>query len=80
MLPAFTNLVGEKSLGDAHEGMNILLDIGTQITSAILDMDSLSADKLIDDGTHVDQQTSDIKEQHGESTNMIKDDISNSET
>ena len=41
-------------------------------------MDSLSADKLIDDGTHVDQQTSDIKEQHGESTNMIKDDISNS--
>jgi len=71
-------IVGEKSLGDAHEGMNILLDIGTQITSAILDMDSISADKLIDDGTHVDQQTSDNKEQQSESTNMIKDDISNS--
>ena len=71
-------LVGEKSLGDAHEGMNILLDIGTQITSAILDMDSISADKLIDDGTHVDQQTSDNTKQQSESTNMIKDDISNS--
>ncbi|KAL7544107.1 hypothetical protein ACHAXR_013585 [Thalassiosira sp. AJA248-18] len=51
------DLVGAESLDDAHEGMNTLLDIGTQITSAVLDMDSLAAGKLIDDGTHIQQQT-----------------------
>lgn len=49
-------LVGTKSLGDAHAGMNTLLDIGTQITSAVLGMDTESAEKLIDDGTHVQKQ------------------------
>lgn len=43
-------LMGSTSMNDAHAGMNILLDIGTQITSAVLGMDSESADKLIDDG------------------------------
>lgn len=46
-------LVGRSSTADAHRGMDVLLDIGTQITSAVLDMDAESAGKLIDDGTHV---------------------------
>lgn len=71
-------MVGKQSLSDAHEGMNVLLDIGTQITSAVLDMNSQSADKLIDDGTHVQQSTA-TDTQQGESTDtMVKEDISNS--
>ncbi|KAL7517628.1 hypothetical protein ACHAWX_002540 [Stephanocyclus meneghinianus] len=46
-------LVGSKSLNDAHKGMNTLLDIGSQITSAVLGMNEQSAKKLIDDGTSV---------------------------
>ena len=69
-------LVGKQSLSDAHHGMDVLLDIGTQITSAVLDMDSQSADKLIDDGTHVQQS---MDTQQGESIDaMVKEDISNS--
>lgn len=44
------NLVGANSMDDAHKGMGTLLDIGTQITSAVLGMNSKSAEKLIDDG------------------------------
>lgn len=68
------NLVGKQSLRDAHKGMDILLDIGTQITSAILDMDQTSADKLIDDGTLVKQSDDSENEQQGYTSN----DVSNS--
>ena len=44
-------LVGEESLADALRGMDVLLGIGTQITSAVLGMDHRAAGKLIDDGT-----------------------------
>ncbi len=44
-------LVGIESLGHAQRGMEILLEIGTQITSAVLGMDPPAAYKLIDDGT-----------------------------
>ena len=56
-------MVGANSLQDAHDGMSILLDIGTQITSAVLDMDTLSAEKLIDDGTHIQQTAPGCNEQ-----------------
>lgn len=45
------SLMGNASMNDAHKGMNLLLDIGTQITSAVLGMNSKSAEKLIDDGS-----------------------------
>lgn len=45
------DLVGDKSICDAHKGMETLLDIGCQITSAVLGLDDASAEKLIDDGT-----------------------------
>ena len=53
------NLVGTNSIGDAHKGMNTLLDIGTQITSAVLGMTSQSSAKLIDDGdcTNADEDS-----------------------
>ncbi|KAL7463848.1 hypothetical protein ACHAXS_004199 [Conticribra weissflogii] len=44
------DLVGDKSISDAHRGMETLLDIGYQITSAVLGLDDESAEKLIDDG------------------------------
>jgi hypothetical protein len=43
-------LVGSNSMDDAQKGMNCLLDIGTQIASAVLGMNSKSAKKLICDG------------------------------
>jgi hypothetical protein len=44
-------LVGPHSLSHAHEGMSALLDIGSQITSAVLGMDASSTNKLLDDCT-----------------------------
>lgn len=62
-------LVGETSLNDAHKGINTLMDIGCQITSAVLSMQSDSANKLIDDGTRIEE---------GDSQSMIGSDVSNS--
>ena len=45
------NLMGKASLDGAHKGMEVLLDLGTQITSAVLGMDIASSDKLVDDGS-----------------------------
>ena len=45
------DMVGSKSTSQAHDGISLLMDIGSQITSAVLGMDSHSAEKLIDDGT-----------------------------
>lgn len=50
-------LMGSASMNDARNGMNTLFDIGSQITSAVLRMTSKSANKLIDDGTSVDETT-----------------------
>lgn len=61
-------LVGETSLSDAHKGINTLMDIGYQITSAVLEMESDSANKLIDDGTRLEE----------ESESMSGSDVSNS--
>ena len=61
-------LVGTSSLSDATKGINTLMDIGYQITSAALEMHSDSADKLIDDGTRLEE----------ESQSMIGTDVSNS--
>mmetsp|Transcript_37149 Transcript_37149/g.90063 ORF Transcript_37149/g.90063 Transcript_37149/m.90063 type:complete len:596 (+) Transcript_37149:275-2062(+) len=46
------DLVGTSNLDLAHKGMNTLLDIGSQITSAVLGMDESTIDKLLDDCTH----------------------------
>lgn len=70
------NLVGEESLNNAHRGMKTLLDIGSQITVAVLGMDS-SAEKLIDDGTHVNQH-SHLKETQPQPDSMASDNVSNS--
>ena len=45
------DLVGSQSINDAHKGMDTLMNIGSQITSAVLGMDAASVEKLIDDGT-----------------------------
>jgi len=66
------DLVGETSMSDAHNGMDTLLDIGTQITSAILDMSPQSTRKLIDDGTHLQEKTT----CNGQT--LMKEDVSNS--
>ena len=44
-------LVGIESLSNAHDGMNTLFDIGSQITSAVLGMTDCSTNKLLDDCT-----------------------------
>ena len=44
-------LVGSKSLSNAHDGMETLFDIGSQITSAVLGMTDCSTNKLLDDCT-----------------------------
>lgn len=62
-------LVGKESLRSAHKGIATLMDVGYQITSAVLEMHSKSADKLIDDGTTLNKES--------ESTAMGKD-VSNS--
>ena len=52
MLPTEVGeLVGIESLSNAHDGMNTLFDIGSQITSAVLGMTDSSANKLLDDCT-----------------------------
>ena len=45
-------LVGTSSLKDAQRGMETLLDIGLQVTSAVLGMDKQSTNKLIDSASH----------------------------
>lgn len=51
MLPfEVEDLVGTSALKDAQAGIHALLNIGSQITAAVLGMDSQSADKLIDTG------------------------------
>ena len=45
------DMVGSTSLRQAHSGMRTLFDVGSQITSAVLGMDSVSASKLLDDCT-----------------------------
>lgn len=47
------DLVGTESLTGAHSGMGTLFDIGNQITSAVLGMDSESSNKLLDDCSHI---------------------------
>jgi len=49
------DLVGTDSLSDAHRGMNALFNISSQITSAVLGMDSVSSSKLLDDGSYCRQ-------------------------
>jgi len=52
MLPCEVgDLVGTQSMNEAHDGMNTLLNIGSQITSAVLGSDVASTDKLLDDCT-----------------------------
>lgn len=63
------DLVGKRSLDSAHKGMDVLLDLGTQITSAVLGMDVASSDKLVDDGS--------LAQSSGGAT-MIASDVSNS--
>ncbi len=46
-------MVGSASLRRAHSGMSTLFDIGSQITSAVLGMDSESTNKLLDDCSRV---------------------------
>eukprot|EP00804_Cyclotella_cryptica_P002373 CCRYP_004079-RA/>CCRYP_004079-RA protein AED:0.00 eAED:0.00 QI:109/-1/1/1/-1/1/1/96/499 len=54
-------LVGTRSMSDARSGMNTLFDIGMQITSAVLGMNSMSAEKLIDDGKSGCRRNSDLR-------------------
>jgi len=44
-------LVGIESLSNAHDGMEALFDIGSQITSAVLGMTVCATNKLLDDCT-----------------------------
>jgi hypothetical protein len=56
-------LVGSASLRRAHSGMSTLFDIGSQITSAVLGMDSESTNKLLDDCSRVNDSSSSSKQQ-----------------
>ncbi|KAL3785264.1 hypothetical protein HJC23_002719 [Cyclotella cryptica] len=70
-------LVGTNSLSRAHSGMNTLFDIGSQITSAVLGMDSVTTSKLLDDCTRVRENS----EQHNmvsDNADKIADEVSNS--
>ena len=62
-------LVGKESLRSAHKGIGTLMDVGYQITSAVLEMQSKSADKLIDDGTTLNK---------GSQSTVMGKDVSNS--
>ena len=64
------SLVGKASLDGAHRGMDVLLDLGTQITSAVLGMDGASSDKLVDDGS--------LAQSSGGAARMKASDVSNS--
>ncbi|KAL9185057.1 hypothetical protein ACHAXT_002834 [Thalassiosira profunda] len=50
-------LVGAQSLSRAHSGMGTLFDIGSQITSAVLGMESESTNKLLDDCSRLTETT-----------------------
>ncbi|KAL7539660.1 hypothetical protein ACHAWF_006482 [Thalassiosira exigua] len=71
-------LVGSESLDAARRGMGTLLDVGTQITSAVLDMDGASADKLIDDGTRARRGRGDDEQRRGSEATAAGGDVSNS--
>ena len=68
------DLVGTNSLRRAHSGMSILFDIGSQITSAVLGMDSESTKKLLDDCSHTDTKHEMVPDNH----EKIADTMSNS--
>ena len=56
-------MVGSASLRRAHSGMSTLFDIGSQITSAVLGMDSESTNKLLDDCSRVNDSSSSSQQQ-----------------
>ena len=63
-------LVGSASLRRAHSGMSTLFDIGSQITSAVLGMDSESTNKLLDDCSRVNDSSSSKQEQQEQQHEM----------
>lgn len=68
-------LVGSASLRRAHSGMSTLFDIGSQITSAVLGMDSESTNKLLDDCSRVNDSSS--KQQQHEMRSENHQEIAN---
>ncbi|KAK1739869.1 hypothetical protein QTG54_009628 [Skeletonema marinoi] len=68
------DLVGTKSLSGAHSGMSTLFDIGSQITSAVLGMDTESTNKLLDDCSRTTAKVEMISDNH----EQIADTMSNS--
>jgi hypothetical protein len=70
------DLVGTTSLSRAHSGMRTLFDIGSQITSAVLGMDSESTNKLLDDCSR--STTTTKHEMVPDNHEKIADSISNS--
>lgn len=68
-------LVGARSLNKAQSGMGTLMDIGSQITSAVLGMDESSTNKLLDDCTDVSTQQHDMVSHNAD---KIADNVSNS--
>ena len=68
------DMVGTKSLSYAHDGMSTLFDIGSQITSAMLGMDSESTNKLLDDCSSTNKKVKMVSDNHEE----IADTMSNS--
>ena len=72
-------LVGPQSLKGAHEGMNALFDIGSQITSAVLGMDGETTAKLLDDCTPPQSGGRDNEAvMHPDDADEIAFDVSNS--
>jgi hypothetical protein len=69
------DLVGTASLSRAHSGMRTLFDIGSQITSAVLGMDTESTNKLLDDCSRT---TTEKHEMVPDNHEKIADSISNS--
>ena len=68
-------LVGQRSLDKAQDGMGTLFDIGSQITSAVLGMDTESTNKLLDDCTDVHGEQ---HEMTSDNADKIADNVSNS--
>lgn len=69
-------LVGSNSLNRAQNGMSTLIDIGSQITSAVLGMDSESTNKLLDDCKRVENFQQ--HEMVSDNADKIADNVSNS--
>ena len=70
-------LVGANSLSRAQSGMGTLMDIGSQITSAVLGMNAESTNKLLDDCTDITTN----RRQHemvSDNADKIADNVSNS--